>query len=80
MRESNNQSKGRQAFAAQRTPNPLRAGLVVPATPRHEEIARYAYKIYVETGCREGQSEQNWLQAERALKNKQNWLEFFRQF
>ena len=41
----------------------------------HEDISRRAYEIYVENGCKEGQSEQNWLQAEQELKNRQEWLE-----
>jgi hypothetical protein len=35
--------------------------------PTHEQISRRAYEIYVRNGCREGQTEQNWLQAEREL-------------
>lgn len=34
-------------------------------TPTHEDIARRAYQIYVEKGRPQGQSEQNWKQAER---------------
>jgi hypothetical protein len=45
------------------------------AMPKHKDIARRAYAIYFEKDCRQGQSEQNWLQAERELKNQQNWLQ-----
>ena len=31
--------------------------------------------MYVENGCKEGQSEQNWLQAEQEMKNRDEWLE-----
>ena len=41
----------------------------------HKEIANRAYEIYVEKGCRQDQSEQNWLQAEQELKNQQHWLQ-----
>ena len=41
----------------------------------HEDISRRAYEIYVRNGCKEGQSEQNWLQAEQELKNREEWLE-----
>jgi hypothetical protein len=41
----------------------------------HEKIANRAYEIYVEKGCRQDQSEQNWLQSEQELKSKQNWLQ-----
>jgi hypothetical protein len=48
---------------------------VATATPTHEDISRRAYEIYVENGYKEGQSEQNWLQAEQELKNRSEWLE-----
>lgn len=35
--------------------------------PTHEQISQRAYEIYVRNGCREEQTEQNWLQAEREL-------------
>jgi hypothetical protein len=35
--------------------------------PTHEEIAERARQIYLRNGCKEGESEQNWLQAEREL-------------
>ncbi len=41
----------------------------------HEDIARHAHEIYVEKGRRQGQSKQDWLQAEQELKNQQNWLQ-----
>ena len=41
----------------------------------HEDISMRAYEIYVENGCKEDQSEQNWLQAEQELKNQEEWLE-----
>jgi hypothetical protein len=31
----------------------------------HDDVARRAYQIYVEQGYPQGQSEQNWQQAER---------------
>jgi len=43
--------------------------------PRHEVISKRAYEIYVENGGKEGQSEQNWLQAEQELKNREEWLQ-----
>jgi hypothetical protein len=70
-----NQSKGKQVFAAQQMANASHPGPVVAAILTHEEIAKCAYEIYVEKGCRQGQSGQNWLEAERELKNQQNWLQ-----
>lgn len=57
---------------AQKSPHP---GLVDAALPTHKDISRRAYEIYVKNGCRQGQSEQNWLQAEQELKNRDEWLQ-----
>lgn len=34
----------------------------------HDQIARRAHDIWVSKGCRPGQEDQNWLEAERQLK------------
>ena len=75
MNKYGNQSKGKQVFAAQQLLNASHPGPVVAARLTHEDIAKHAYEIYVEKGSRQGQSEQDWLQAERELKNQQNWLQ-----
>lgn len=75
MNKYSNKSKGRQVFAAQQRANASHPEPVVAAILTHEDIARYAYEIYAETGCRQGQSEQNWLQAEQELRNQQHWLQ-----
>lgn len=36
----------------------------------HDDIAKRAYEIYVEKGCLQGQSEQDWRQAEREQRNR----------
>ncbi len=38
------------------------------ANPTREQIAKRAHEIWVKNGCRHGQDEQNWLEAERQLK------------
>lgn len=38
------------------------------AAPTHDDIAKRAYEIYAEKGNRQGDSEQNWKQAEHELK------------
>jgi hypothetical protein len=38
---------------------------IATAVFTHEDIARRAYQIYVEKGYPQGQSEQNWQQAEQ---------------
>jgi hypothetical protein len=35
--------------------------------PTHEQIARRAYEIWVQSGCVTGRDAENWAQAEREL-------------
>ncbi len=39
-----------------------------PAKVTREQIAKRAHDIWVKNGCKHGQDEQNWLEAERQLK------------
>ena len=73
MNKYKNQSKSRQVRAAQQMRNASHPEPVVAALLTHEGIARHAHEIYVEKGCRPGQSKQDWLQAEQELKNQRNW-------
>ena len=75
MNKCNDKSKDREVFAAQQMLNISHLGPVAAALLTHEDIAKYAYEIYVGKGCQQGQSEQNWLQAEQELKNQQTWLQ-----
>ena len=59
------QQKAAQVSSLQVTDNNLNLKPIATTTPAHEDIARRAYEIYVETGRPWGQSEQNWLQAEQ---------------
>lgn len=59
------QKKPAQVSSLQTIDNNLHLRPIVTATSTHEDIARRAYKIYVDTGSPWGHSEQNWLQAER---------------
>jgi hypothetical protein len=34
----------------------------------HEQIAQRAHEIWVKQGCRDGQDQQHWLEAERQVK------------
>jgi hypothetical protein len=48
-------------------------GAQAPAAPSpvkitREQIAKRAHEIWVKNGCKHGQDEQNWLEAERQLK------------
>jgi hypothetical protein len=35
--------------------------------PTHEQIARRAYEIWIQSGCEAGRDSENWAQAEREL-------------
>jgi len=67
------QSKVTQMSAMQQGHKASHPGPAATAMPTHKDIAKRAYEIYVEKGCPQGQSEQNWLQAEQEMKNQQNW-------
>ena len=75
MNKYSNQSKSKQVRAAQQMLNTSPPEPVVAALLTHEDIAKHAHEIYIEKGCRQGQSEQDWLQAEQELKNQRNWLQ-----
>lgn len=62
------QMKTSQVTAPQQAHDIPRPKPVPAAAPTQEDIAKRAYEIYVEKGCPEGQSEQNWNQAEQELK------------
>jgi hypothetical protein len=68
-------SKTTQMSEMQHTNKAPQHGLVTTTILTHKDISKRAYEIYVENGCKEGQSEQNWLQAEQELKNQEEWLE-----
>ena len=69
------QSKATQMSTMQQGHKASHPGPAATAMPTHKDIAKRAYEIYVEKARRQGQSEQNWLQAEQELKNQQNWLQ-----
>jgi hypothetical protein len=55
----------------QRTATKVQAGSKPSATmthsPTHAQIAARAFEIYMRSGCRPGQDEHNWLEAEKEL-------------
>jgi hypothetical protein len=68
-------SNATQMSAMQQGHKALHSGPLATIVPTHKDIAKRAYEIYVEKDCRQGQSEQNWLQAEQELKNQESWLQ-----
>ena len=70
--ENNGFTNGPQAGSATMAP-PRRAGTKPkPGTtgPKitHDQIARRAHEIWVKRGCKHGQDQENWYEAERQLK------------
>jgi hypothetical protein len=41
-----------------------------PGSPSHEEIARRAHEIFLARGGKPGREEDDWLQAERELRER----------
>ena len=68
-------SKSSQISQMQHVHNAPHSGPDIAVMATHEDIARRAYEIYVDSGCREGQSEQNWHKAEQELKYHDEWLQ-----
>jgi hypothetical protein len=46
------------------------SGSSISGKPTQAQIAARAYEIYVKKGCPQGQSEANWLQAEKELTGR----------
>ena len=63
-------SKSTQVYSTQQTHDNGRPKQASPSMPTHDDIARRAYEIYLRNGRRQGKSEQNWLQAEKELRNE----------
>ncbi len=68
MKTYMSQTEATRRLAAGQTHDDMHPGHGVITVPTHEEIARRAYEIYLRNGRREGQSEQNWYQAEHELR------------
>jgi hypothetical protein len=49
---------------------PKQKDLYSAVLPTHEAISKQAYKNYLVNECKQGESEKNWLNAEKDLKNR----------
>jgi hypothetical protein len=56
---TNTRSSGATAVAVRPTRGPM---------PTREQISKRAHEIWIKHGCKHGQDEQNWLEAEAQLK------------
>jgi hypothetical protein len=64
------ESKTAQTYPTQQKPGDGRHEQTAPLRPTHNEIARRAYEIYLKNGRMQGQSELDWLQAEKELRKE----------
>ena len=60
-------SRGASAIPAPRKAELHRVSLSSRPTPTHEQIARRAYEIWIQSGYVTGRDVENWAQAEREL-------------
>jgi hypothetical protein len=67
-----NDSKAKQVHTEQQTEKDSQTATTA-APPTHKEIARRAYEIYLDSGCKQDHNDQYWLQAEQELKNRKHW-------
>lgn len=56
-----------RAVAIEPAHNDMHPGRGIVAMPAHDVIARRAYYIYLQSGCKQGQCAVNWDQAESEL-------------
>ena len=70
QRPASQQPKAAPVSMSQQIHNLPRPRPIETAAPTHEDIARRAYEIYLEKGCPQGQSEQDWQQAEQEQRNR----------
>ena len=48
---------------------PIPAAILQSIRPSSADVARRAFELYCQRGCRDGYDVQDWLQAERELLN-----------
>jgi hypothetical protein len=60
-------SRGASTIPAPRKAELHQVRLAARPFPTHEQIARRAYEIWVQSGCVTGRDAENWAQAEREL-------------
>jgi len=70
MKTLTNESRTTQISGTQQMHGEAHTGQTAVPMYTHEEIAKRAYEIYVKRGRRQGQSQQDWNQAEQELQNE----------
>lgn len=61
-------NSARTGGATTTTLRPANAATAKTVKPTHDMVAQRAHALWVKNGCKHGQDEQNWLEAERQLK------------
>lgn len=69
MKKHMTRSEATQTLAAREVHSDSHPGLGAITLPAHEDIARRAYEIYFEDGCRQGRCKDNWHQAEHDFRS-----------
>jgi hypothetical protein len=70
MKILTNESRTTQMYGTHQTHGEEHTRQTTAPMYTHEDIARRAYEIYVKRGRRQGQSQQDWNQAEQELQNE----------
>lgn len=60
-------AKPARATTARKAPAVRKSAAPTPTTPAHDEIARRAHELYVQSGYQPGRDEEFWLRAESEL-------------
>jgi len=63
MTNSSTRTGGATAVAVRPTTKTARGPM-----PTHDQISKRAHEIWLKKGCKSGQDEQNWLEAEAQLR------------
>jgi hypothetical protein len=68
MSKYTTQSEAKRDIAAQQTHMDMHPGHGIITMMTHGDIAKRAYDIYLKTGRKQGQCQQNWFKAEHELR------------
>ena len=68
MSRYTSQSESKRNLAAGQTHDDMHPGHGAIILPKHDEIAKRAYDIYVKSGHKQGHCTENWTRAEKELR------------
>lgn len=70
MSKRNRKPSNGEQLHALRAPEELTFQLSQPAPLNEQDVASLAYQRWVERGCPQGSSEEDWFEAERELQSR----------